>query len=289
MRAFRCGQVHHVYIRGKNGWVIFYSLEDCILFYTMYMSLAKRYGIKVYAFCIMPNHVHSAESAPDESSFVTFHMHLESQFAREYNMHHGRKGTLFEPAFGFAPKLVGKKVRETLSYILNNPVVGGLSNNALEYRWNILAYCENNHPFSIPTRLSSATKPFRRAIKIVDGQLERGLHLRYGMLESIFAMVSRSEKQQLIDHIISRYNRLDYSILEDNYGSFERALLVFDSSSGSEHDIQEDWDDYSVYTDMIKTASSLGEDMRACNFEGKTKTELDYLVSSFKFRGISSS
>ena len=286
-RSFKSGQVHHVYIRGKAGWVIFYSVEDCIVFYTLYMILARKYGITVYALCIMPNHIHAAESAPDGQAFIAFHMQLESQFAREYNIRHGRTGHLFDESFGFAPKLVGKKVRETLSYIMNNPVVGKLSNNALDYRWNLLAYCESSHPFSTPARLSSATKPFRRAIWVVDCQFERGLHLRYGMLESIFRKITRSEKQQLIDHIIHRYNRLDYSILEKQFGSFEKALLVFESSSGSEHDIQEDWDDYSVYTEMIRIMSSCGEDLRACNFEKKTKTELDRLVSGFKSKGFS--
>ena len=100
-RSFKSGQVHHVYIRGKAGWVIFYSIEDCIIFYTLYMTLARKYGITVFALCIMPNHIHAAESAPDESSFIEFHILLESLFAREYNCRHGRTGRLFDKPFGF--------------------------------------------------------------------------------------------------------------------------------------------------------------------------------------------
>ncbi len=287
-RSFQDGQAHHVYIRGKKGAVIFYSIEDCILFFTMYMTMARRYGIRTCAFCIMPNHVHSVEVAKNNEEFSNFHRHFESMFATEYNTGHGRRGQLFDRDFGYAPKIVGKKVRDTLAYVANNPVVGRLSKDVLGYRWNMLAYCQDNYPFSSPVRLASASRALRRAVKRVDFLFRNGQYLDYGIQRSLFMKLSRTEKNQMVDYILCKYNMLDYSLLERNYGTFENAIAVFDSSSGSEHDIPEDWGDYSQYPRMIGIMASSGEDMSTCNYENRSPEELGRLVRMFSNKGHSS-
>ena len=57
-RRYIDGSSHHVYNRGIEGNIIFYSHWDCILYLTLYYLLGKQYGITTWAFCIMPNHVH---------------------------------------------------------------------------------------------------------------------------------------------------------------------------------------------------------------------------------------
>ena len=145
-RHFVSGSRHHVYNRGIAGNMVFYSHRDCVLFLTLYYYLAKQYGLTTWAFCIMPNHVHSNVSAPSYEQFESFHRDLFSKFTLEYNKGHSRKGGVFMRPYGYAPKTSAKKIRENISYIFNNPVVGNLTQDVDGYKWNLMAFRATDHP-----------------------------------------------------------------------------------------------------------------------------------------------
>ena len=42
----------HVYSKGKYGWGIFYCLEDCLVFYTIFSVLVREMSLTVLAFCL---------------------------------------------------------------------------------------------------------------------------------------------------------------------------------------------------------------------------------------------
>lgn len=261
-RFFREGFPHHTYTRGRNGNVLFYSKADCIYFLTLYFCLARKYGITVLAFCEMPNHFHSSEQAPRRQTFLLFHGLLNSEFAREYNNEHSRSGPLFDTPFGYAAKAAGKKIRDNLCYIANNPVVGNLCKDILDFRWNLLAYRESDHPFSEEIVLRRATRAMKRALAKVKYFREKDLPLTYARQRTVMKGLDEKERQQILDFIISRYNGLNYVAMESFYqDSFQQACLSFRANSGSEHDIPEDYEDYRNYTKMIRLMEKLGIDL----------------------------
>ena len=48
----------HVSQRSVYGQMIFYDLEDYLVFYMIFSVYARHYRVKVLELCIMPNHVH---------------------------------------------------------------------------------------------------------------------------------------------------------------------------------------------------------------------------------------
>ena len=60
--------------------------------------------------------------------------------------------------------------------------------------------------------------------------------------------------EQLIDYIIKQYLPFDYTALSSYYDSYETMLTAMHSNTGSEHDINEDWDPESdqVFNEMIR-------------------------------------
>jgi len=54
------GEVHHIYQKTKGGVVIFYSLRDYLVYFTIFCTLAERMDVTVLALCPMPDHLHSA-------------------------------------------------------------------------------------------------------------------------------------------------------------------------------------------------------------------------------------
>ena len=100
----------------------------------------------------------------------------------------------------------------------------------------------------------------------------------YRIQDLLFKGLNRKEKRQLTDYIISRYKFLDYSSLNTYYGTFENALFAMDANTGSEHDIKEDWEDFSEYRSMIEVCRQAGYNMESINFKLMKKEELFGLV-----------
>ena len=266
-RIFKDGFPHHVYLRGLNGNIIFYTTLDCVYYVTLYSVLSRRYGIRTYSFSLMPNHIHSFQEALTREVFVTFNYETAKEFAKGYNAWHGRDGALFDSPFGSAPKKVGKQIRSCFSYINNNAPVGRLSDHILDYKWNLMAYGKDQWPYSSKMLRDKASAGLRRSLGLVDHNFKKGRPMGYEIQSTIFEGLEPVEKKQLLDYILSRYNFLDYSGLDKYFGSFDKAMLAMEANGGSEYDIQEDWDDYSVYSELSVIVRKAGFCLEHINFD----------------------
>lgn len=286
-RTYREGCTHHVYSKAVDGNIIFYSVRDCIYYLTLYFHLAKRYKIITRAFCIMPNHIHSNEQAPSKKDFLLFHCRLTSEFSHGYNAEHNRKGSLFLKRFGFAPKTVGKRIRDNIAYIVNNPVVGNLSEDIEKYRWNLMAYRNTDHPFSEKIQLNKSSRKLRKALSLLNRYFSDDLPLDYTRQRLLFKGLSDKEASQLTDRIISMHNCINYDAVGNLYNDgIENAIKVIRANSGSEYDIPEDYEDYQAYNKMILLARKNGINLKTCNFEGLPAEELVMLAEQFSFAGF---
>ena len=164
-RRFVDGECNHIYQRTLNGFNIFYDLEDYLVFYMILSTSARKFRVRVLKICLMVDHIHillEADSCQEMSEFVRYY---SSVFVREFNDSIGRNGQLMYKSFGSAPKKGDKKTRSAIVYIGNNPVEKKICANAEEYRWNFIAYLDNDNPFSqnIPPR--SRRRILRKAMK----------------------------------------------------------------------------------------------------------------------------
>ena len=286
-RRYIDGSSHHVYNKGIEGNIIFYSHWDCILYLTLYYLLGKQYGITTWAFCIMPNHVHSNVSAHSYEHFESFHRDLFSKFTLEYNNGHSREGGIFKRPYGYAPKTYAKRIRENISYICNNPVVGNISTDIDGYKWNLMALRATNNPFSEKIILRKASNPLRRSIVLLRYYHETGMPLTYVRQRRLFTGLDPNEIKQLTDRIISFYNCLDYTAIANIYGGdINNAIIAINANTGNEYDIPEDKEDYSAYYEMLKITSKSGIDLKTCNFEKWPQEKLTKMAHMFSKAGF---
>ena len=78
------------------------------------------------------------------------------------------------------------------------------------------------------------------------------------------------------------YNPIDYGGIELVFGSFEKALAGMEVNCGAEHDLKEDWDDYSVYARLGVAVAKRGIQLQGINFEGMDPTMLADLRAFLK-------
>lgn len=231
--------VKHVYNRTRNGGLLFYSVIDCLVYFTLFCSLSRKYDIIVLGLCLMFDHIHILSEIQTHSQITCLMRESSSRYARAFNMSSGMEGQIFDKSFGCAIKVGGKKVRTNIAYLYNNPVEKKLCKKAEEYRWNFLAYRNSTHPFSPAIYMEKARKPLRDALAEVKSARSDDKPLTYNQLYRLIDKLDKTEREQLTDYIISTYNCIDYDAASAYYNSFDDMLIAIHSNTGSEYDIQE--------------------------------------------------
>ena len=120
------GDVYHVIVRGVGKQIIFEDTRDRRVFLNMLSKSFSSLEVKVYAWCLMSNHVHLLLCAPLERISRAM-LKLESGYARYFNETHDRVGTLFQGRFTSVPIEDDEQLLTAVRYIHLNPVKAGES------------------------------------------------------------------------------------------------------------------------------------------------------------------
>lgn len=279
-RRFVSGEGMHVYQRSVYGQMIFYDLEDFLVFYMIFSVYARLYKVRVLELCIMPNHTHVLLFSDEVEEMSGFIRRYTSVFVREYNDDIGRRGPLFHKSFGSAPKKGSKSIRSTIVYIGNNPVEKELSVTAEKYRWNFLMYMERKlRGRMVPLR--SLNYRLLKAFRYVNKAYEGSRYLTYEQLRRLMQDLSAEEREMLTDHIIMTYFPFDTETLMSFYPSYEDMINAMHSTSGKEYDIKEMYtpEPDTVYRKMITVLKKEG----VVNEDGQVR-RLTVLAADDKYR-----
>lgn len=238
-RNIRSGFVHHIYENTVDGKLLFYSISDYLVFFTLYCVTGVRYDITALSLCLMPDHFHSGMTENRKGAIAGMLRDVMSQFTREQNRRFGIKGSLFRPHYGCAMKRRDKDVRSMFIYIDNNPVERHLCEKAEQYRWNFLAYAGNKHPFSDPFIIRNESFAFRQAYYYIKRRHAGGNALTYRELQALTTRLTKQEKEQLTDHIISTYSIIRHDEANRYFDSFQDRISADHSVSAREYDLNE--------------------------------------------------
>lgn len=239
------GSLGHVYQRSVSGFVIFYTIEDYLMFFMIFCSLARKHHVRILGLCLMVDHIHFLVQADCLESISKFVQEYSIAFVRAYNKEYGFHGSLLRSSFGISSKVGDKKKRTAIAYLYNNPVEKKLCRKCEEYRWNFLAYANSDHPFSEKLILSKASAGLRRAIRFVRLMSRSGRVVVRQQLNKMFSALSIKEKNQLADFIIRTYSCIQYEKSISYYGSYPQMVQAINSNTGSEYDLKEDFNPYS--------------------------------------------
>jgi len=126
--------IYHVILRGNGRRTIFEDDDDCRFFLKLLNRLKQEQGFRVYAFCLMGNHVHlliREEETPLEQIF----RRLPTIYAMHYNEKYDFSGHLFQGRYKSEIIDSEEYFLSCLRYICMNPVKAGLCGNPKEYPW----------------------------------------------------------------------------------------------------------------------------------------------------------
>ena len=137
-RAVAPGYPHHITQRGNYRQHVFEEEADYNLYLAWLKEYSDKYGLKIWAYCLMNNHIHLV-CVPEESeslakTFNTLHM----RYSRHFNHKKGVKGHLWQGRF-FSCVLDERHLHAAVRYVENHPVRGKVVESPDQYRWSSAA------------------------------------------------------------------------------------------------------------------------------------------------------
>lgn len=134
-RIFAPGLLYHVIVRGNHRQRTFRTAADYEAYLERLVTYRRKYGIRIYAYCLMPNHVHLLlETA--QAPLARFMQGLQQSYTQYFNRVHRKVGHLFQ---GRYQALVCERERYLLAllcYIHLNPVRAKLVRQPEQYRYS---------------------------------------------------------------------------------------------------------------------------------------------------------
>ncbi|AXQ30211.1 transposase [Solimonas sp. K1W22B-7] len=131
------GYPHHVVQRGHNRQVVFAGDEDYERYISDLRELKATFGIRLYAYCLMTNHVHLL-LGPRESpaALGSFMKALAGRATRYRNRLEGRSGTLWESRYKSSLVQADSYLLACCRYIELNPVRARMVASPQAYAWS---------------------------------------------------------------------------------------------------------------------------------------------------------
>ncbi len=128
---------HHIVQRGHNRQVVFAVDSDFEYYLETLSQWREVYGIRVYAWCLMTNHIHLVVEPPEETALLGQLMkRLSGRQTRYVNRLERRSGTLWESRYKSSPIQTGEYLLACIRYVELNPVRAQVVADAQDYRWS---------------------------------------------------------------------------------------------------------------------------------------------------------
>lgn len=137
-RRARCvlpGVPYHVTQRGVDRRETFSVEEDRQTYLHLLLDNLTEAGVRVWAWCLMTNHVHLVLVPSREESLSVLLRRVHGRYAQYYNARWGRSGHLWQSRF-FGCVLGIEHLWAALAYVERNPVRAGIVGTAVDYRWS---------------------------------------------------------------------------------------------------------------------------------------------------------
>lgn len=117
--------VYHIVWRGNNTDTIFFDDEDYRIFQKVLYDEKKRSGFILYAWCLMPNHIHILLREGNTPTGEIFRA-IGTVFVSWYNRKYDRIGHLFQGRYWSEPVEDTAYFLKAVRYIHLNPVLAGI-------------------------------------------------------------------------------------------------------------------------------------------------------------------
>ncbi len=129
------GVPHHITQRGNHRQQVFFDDHDRIVYLASLRENARAHGMRILAYCLMPNHVHIVGIPTHEDSLAKAVGQTHYQYTGHLHARLKTHGHLWQSRFYSCP-MDEPHTLSALGYVELNPVRAGLVRDAWDYVWS---------------------------------------------------------------------------------------------------------------------------------------------------------
>jgi REP element-mobilizing transposase RayT len=157
--------IYHIILRGINRQIIFEDEEDSSKFLQTLKDCKEKSGFKLYAYCLMGNHIHLLLKEENEELGITMRR-IGAGYVYWYNWKYRRCGHLFQDRYKSEVVEDDKYFLVVLRYIHQNPLKAGLVSDVATYKWSSYSeYTEKNNILDVDYGLNLFSNDREKAIE----------------------------------------------------------------------------------------------------------------------------
>ena len=128
---------HHIVQRGHNRQVVFASDDDFNYYRENLIDCKRAFGCKIYAYCLMTNHVHLiVDPGANPASLALFMKHIAGRQTRYINKLENRSGSLWEGRYKSSIISTKEYLLACCRYVELNPLRAGMVAEPADYPWS---------------------------------------------------------------------------------------------------------------------------------------------------------
>jgi len=159
--------------RGHNRQTVFAADEDYLYYLDNLKEWKQKLGCRVYAYCLMTNHVHLVvDPGADERNLALLMKRVAGRQTRYANKLEQRSGSLWDGRYKSSPISTDEYLLACCRYVELNPVRAGMVFDPLAYRWSSYGSKVGLHPQDWldddPCYLALAASPEERAARYAE-------------------------------------------------------------------------------------------------------------------------
>jgi putative transposase len=132
------GVPHHVVLRAKRGKALFFDDQDRRRYLDLLTGYAVAHRVQVWAWCLMPDHVHLVAVPKKRRSLMAALMPLQSHYSAYLRRTRKNRGTVWGGRFASCP-MDARHAWEAVRFVERNPLRAGLVLRPDRYLWSSAA------------------------------------------------------------------------------------------------------------------------------------------------------
>ena len=166
-RAIFPGIPHHVTQRGNHRERVFLSKGDPEAYLSLLHAYSRRFGIAIFAYCLMPNHVHLVVKPTSSDGMPRALRAVHCQYAQRIHRMRAITGHLWQGRY-YSSALDPPHFLNAIRYVELNPVRARLIARPEDYPWSsAAARCgQRFDPLLEPQQSSTLPERDRRLVRL---------------------------------------------------------------------------------------------------------------------------
>jgi putative transposase len=136
VRGLSENSIYHLLNRGNGKQKVFHKEQDYKAFIDLMKEAKDRYSVRIFAYCLMPNHFHIILMPLKGEELSKWMQWLMTSHVRRYHKHYGTSGHIWQGRFKSFIIQEDNYLLTAIRYVEGNPVRAGLVGSARDWLWS---------------------------------------------------------------------------------------------------------------------------------------------------------